>query len=551
MRLLRRFPRLLGASLLGLLCAAAPALEAAPPARAAVASESSAATKEAIAVLAAGGNAVDAAISAALVAGVVSPSSSGLGGGGFALVWLAAEKRALLLDFRETAPQGLDVAALQKGEVPGAERGKLVGTPGELAGLHELHRRHGRKPWAELVRPAEKLARNGFVVEAHLASMLVTKTAHLFQRDASLASLLFAGGKPAKAGQRLRRPNLAKTLARIATEGPAALYTGPIAAELAKLARDNGGALSEDDLRAYQVKERTPLTRRWEGLDVLTMPAPSSGGLILAQALAWGSRDEFRRLGLRTAAYTHLLGELLRAGIGDRFRHTGDPDFVKVDANALLAPERLARRKALIALDRTHLPPAFVKEGGGTHHLSLLDAEGNAVALTTTINSAFGADLLAPASGIVLNDELDDFVSDDEARPYGGQNPNPPRPGARPASSMMPTLVLENGRVLLVAGGSGGSRIPPSVIQVLLARLVFDEPIAAAVAARRFYPGTALPTLSLEEGWSERDLAELTWRGEKHAQMRWSDPAVQIVENASKGALAAADSRKHGVAATR
>jgi gamma-glutamyltranspeptidase / glutathione hydrolase len=220
MRLTCRLPGLVAAVLLGLLLGA-PVLEAAPPPRAAVASESATTTREALGVLAGGGNAVDAAVCAALVAGVVSPTSSGLGGGGFALVWLAAEKRAVLLDFRETAPQGVDAAALQKGELQNNERGKLVGTPGELAGLYELHRRHGKTPWAALVERAEKLARGGFAVEQHVANVLAGKSAAAFQRDASLKATFYPAGKPAKLGQRLRRSNLAKTLAQIKTQGPA------------------------------------------------------------------------------------------------------------------------------------------------------------------------------------------------------------------------------------------------------------------------------------------------------------------------------------------
>lgn len=539
------------AVLLAVLLASAPRLEAAAPARSAVATESAMATREAMAVLAAGGNAVDAAVTGALVAGVVSPTSSGLGGGGFALVWLAAEKRSVLLDFRETAPLALDVAALQKGQVPGPERGKLVGTPGEAAGLYELHRRHGKKPWAELVKRAETLARQGFAVEAHLAGTLSSKSADAFQRDASLKALFFPGGKAAKLGQRLRRPNLAQTLSKIATQGPAALYSGAVAAELARVTREHGGALTEEDLARYQVKERQPLARRWEGFDILTMPPPSSGGLILAQTLAWGGREDFRRLGRRTPLSVHVIAELLRAGTADRYAYVGDPDHVKVDVGALLEPARLAQRKAMIALDRTHLPPGFVREGGGTHHLSVLDADGNAVALTTTVNTAFGAEIVAPASGIVLNDELDDFVTDEEARAYGKLNPNPPRPGARPASSMTPTIVLQDGRVLLALGGSGGPGIPPSVTQVLLSRLVHDEPIQEAVSAPRFFPGTAQPTVRLEQQFSERELAELAWRGEKTAPVTWRGTAVQVVENAPSGALGAADPRKHGLALTR
>jgi gamma-glutamyltranspeptidase/glutathione hydrolase len=224
---------------------------------------------------------------------------------------------------------------------------------------------------------------------------------------------------------------------------------------------------------------------------------------------------------------------------------------VKVDLAALLEPKRLAQRKLSIARDRTHAAASFRGLESGTHHLSVFDREGNAVALTTTINTAFGADLLAPESGVILNDQLDDFTSEQDARSFASDNPNRARPGARPLSSMTPTVVLEQGRVVLVIGGSGGAAIPPNVIEVLLAHLAFDEPIDQALAAPRFQPVTGVPTLRLEDEWSPRTRAELAWRGERLAAVTSRTVAVQAIVQSAAGVQAAADPRKHGVAAAR
>jgi gamma-glutamyltranspeptidase/glutathione hydrolase len=528
----------------------APELRAAPPARYAVSTENARATREAMDVLAKGGNAVDAAVTAALVTGVTNPTSSGLGGGGFALVYLAKEKKAELLDFRETAPAGVDTAAFE--DSLAERRGQLVGVPGEVAGLYALHQKLGKSRWADLVGRAERAASQGFVVEAHLARVVTQKGHEAFQRDPALKALLYPGGKPIALGQRVKRPNLARTLRRIAHEGPKAFYTGPIAAELVRVARDAGGALSESDLANYTPKERQPLELTWEGHRILTMPPPSAGGLLLAQTLAMHSRAELQALGLRSPAYTHVLAEGMRASLVDRYRYVGDPDRVKVDVQALLEPARLAKRKSEIALDRTRMVQTIATREQGTHHLVALDADGNAVSLTTTVNTAFGADLLAPASGVILNDELDDFASDREILPYTANNPNRALPGTRPVSSMTPTIVLSSERVVLTIGGSGGPTIPPCVTQVLLAHLAFGENIEAAVKAPRFIPSPGPTTLRLEAGYSERDQRELEWRGEKHAPIPSFFAVQAIAVDASSGAITAvADPRKSGLGEVR
>lgn len=520
----------------------------APPGRGAVASENATATRDALAVLRAGGSAADAAITAALVAGVTAPTSSGLGGGGFALVWDHAARRPFLLDFRETAPKDLDPAPFEARPLAPPRIGALVGTPGEARGLYELHRRAGRKPWAELVRRAEARASAGFAASPHLANMLAYARSDL-ERVPGLASIYFPGGRPAVVGTTVRNPRLAETLRRLAAEGPDALYRGSVAEEIVEVARAHGGKLSLDDLAGYQVKERTPLRVRYEGHDVYTMPLPSAGGLMVAETLRLAPADELRALGFGTPAYRHFVAELLRGAIADRMRYLGDGDFEKVSLEALLDEERLAQRRASIALDRTHALPRFGLEGGGTHHLVTSDKAGNVVALTTTVNRLFGAKLHAEQSGVVLNDQLDDFTSQESVKPFGlTQSPNRPRPLARPLSSMTPTIVVKDGLPVLALGGSGGPAIATNVTQVLLGSLVFGQEPAAATRAERFYVPSSRATILVEKGTPEEHVRDLEQRGEIVGVMPFNGTAVQALRFDGGTARGGADPRKHGEA---
>jgi gamma-glutamyltranspeptidase/glutathione hydrolase len=542
------------------LAAAAPAPPAQPAqaARASegVSTENRQATRAAMSVLAAGGNAVDAAVTAALVAGVASPRSSGLGGGGFALVYLAAERSCKILDFREVAPRALDAVAFERRPFPEAERGRLVGVPGEPLGLHELHRRYGKRAWRDVVAPAERIAQNGFVVEAHLAEVLTGpssfgSSAALLKRNPELASVYFPGGKPALAGARLTNPRLARTLGRFKNEGPRAIYEGEIASDIVASARALGGAVALEDLAAYTVSERAPLVARWEGYEVQTMPPPSAGGLMLAQTLGMFSKRELETLGTGTLG-VHLLAEAMRASSADRSCCVGDPAFVPVDVQKLLAPEALARKKRALSADRTHLVRRFVESLHGTHHIVTTDRAGNVVALTTTVNSSFGADAAAEKSGIVLNDELDDFTSNADAQKLGVKdNPNPPRAGAKPVSSMSPTIVFRDGRPVLAIGGSGGTTIPQNVFQVMASVLVRSTPAQAAVTERRFSLAARDATLVVEPEFTEAERADLVWRGEILRASQRVPLAVQLLAWGERGLEGGADPRKHGLAVVR
>lgn len=539
----------LGAALL--LAAPAPAQKpAAGPAgygKAGVATENRVATEAALAELRAGGNAVDAAVTAALVGGVVSPTSSGLGGGGFALVRMADGSKPFFLDFRETAPAALGAAVIDERKIPPEQRGRLVGVPGEPAGLFALHQRFGKRKWQDVVLRAERVARVGFPVEKHLASVLGGRSADAFKRDAGLAALYFPKGKPAAAGQLLKNPKLAATLRRLAAEGPKAIYEGAIAADLVKAAQSAGGSLSLEDLRSYAPREREPLLFSWEGHDVYTAPPPSAGGLLIAQLLALFSQRELESYGLRSGLGMHYLAEAMRGAFADRARFVGDPDVVAVNTAALLSPEHIGERKRRLSADRTHLRQRFIPRESGTHHLIAVDASENVVSLTTTVNTAFGAELTGASSGIVLNDELDDFTSSSAAAELGLEdNPNRARPKARPVSSMTPTIVVRGGRPVLAIGGSGGPAIPMNVAQVLVARLVFGEAPEQAVSAPRFLLAPAEVTLRVDPGFAPAVLADLAYRGELSKTLEYNPTAVQLVAIEPGGVLAAADPRKSG-----
>lgn len=539
----------------GALCAAALVLAApgghaeAKPARVAVATENAASTREGLAELAAGGNAVDAIVRAALVAGIVSPSSSGLGGGGFAMVWRAATREPYVLDFRESAPAAIDVAAFEARPFKPEERARATGVPGELAGLWQLQHDLGKRKWSDVVLPAARVAETGFVVSQHLSNAAASPWAKLAWTDAGLAGLFFPAGKAISAGKSLKNPKLGRTLRELSLKGKAPFYEGELGRQLIATAQAKGGALSAAELRDYRPLTRQAIHVSWEGYDVYTMPPPSAGGLMVAETLAMYSQAELRRLGQGSAVFQHTLAEAMRGALSDRMRFLGDPDFERVDVAALLDPQRLAARKRSISAERTQALPRFQENEHGTHHLLAIDAEGNLASITTTVNNAFGAKLSVPDSGIVLNDELDDFTKQKDVAPFGlKQSPNRPRAGARPVSSMTPTVVVKDGKVVFALGGSGGPLIATNVTQLLLARLAFGLSPDALVKLPRFAVPSSGPSLLLEAGAEKSLLDELAWRGEVTEIMKQNPSAVQIIAVDEGVVSAAADPRKYGSA---
>ncbi len=494
--------------------AASPALPASAAwgAHGMVASEHRLASAAGVEILQRGGNAVDAAVATAFAVCVVNPSSCGIGGGSFMLIYLARERRALALDYREVAPAAAsrDMFVRDGKVVPelSLRGGLAVAVPGEVAGLTAALQRSGRLPLATVMEPAIRYARDGFPVGAHLAKEIAHNLDAL-RANAELARTFSQpDGTPLAEGNRLRRPELAQTLQRIAHEGAAAFYRGTTAERIVHSVRASGGVLSASDLANYRPAWRRPLQVEYAGATVSAMPPPSSAGVVL-QVLGMLRGDDLRALGRDSPTYAHLLAEAMKHAFADRARLYGDPEAVSVPLLRLLAPNNTAalrqRINATHTLEQNAYGSAAATTDHGTSHLSVMDDEGNAVACTTTINTAFGSMVVAEGTGIILNNQMDDFSAQPgAANVYGlvGTEANAVAPGKRPLSSMAPMIVTRGGQPLLAVGGSGGPLILSGTLQVLLNVLDFDLDATAAVAAPRIHDQWMPPVLAVEPGVS-------------------------------------------------
>lgn len=498
----------------------------------AVASADPLATEAGLEILRAGGNAVDAAVATALALAVVYPEAGNLGGGGFAVLRMGGEFTAL--DFREIAPAAArrDMYLDPKGEPvkDASVVGPLAaGVPGSPAGLYELHRRYGRLPWTRVVEPARKLARDGFRVDRHLHELLGReKYRNLLLKFPESAKVWLPGGQPPAIGALLRLPDLAATLDRYAEQGPKGIVTGPVAEAVEKTSKAHGGILTAADLAAYKPVWRDPLVMEAFGWKLVSMPLPSSGGVILGQTLGMLERREWGKLPRFGADRGHMLAEALRLSFADRFL-LGDPATTKATEAQLLDPAWIARRAERIDLRRT-VPSTSVEPwpgaaaaapapaGGETTHLSVVDRDGNLVALTTTLNELFGSGLWVPGAGFFLNNEMDDFATA-PGRPnlFGliQGEANAVAPGKKMLSSMTPVIAWK-GKEAYALGGRGGSRIPTNTIQVVLNLLVDGDPLQAALDRPRLHHQWLPDRLDVEaDTLSPETRAELERRGHK------------------------------------
>jgi gamma-glutamyltranspeptidase/glutathione hydrolase len=518
-----------------------------------VAAESPSAATVAMQILQRGGSAVDAAIAGMLAAGVAQPVSSGLGGGGFALCWSAKHQRASFLDFRETAPGGIRPQRYEMRPLANRSRGKWVGVPGEVAGIEALHQRWGVLPLGELFRPAAQLARQGFAVSHHLHRALRWNRSWVV-RSSAYSPIFAPLGELSSHGDQRTNPGLAKTLERLASEGPRAFYEGAIGRDVVTTARAAGSRIVLRDLEGYQVLERPPLAVRWGEDLVYTAPPPSAGGLMVAQTLAMHGKADLSALGYGSGAYLHLLAETFRGAVADRIRVIGDPMFIKTDVGGLISAERMKARRAQIGLDTTRTAESFPLNESGTSQIVTVDEAGNVAVVTSSVNSMFGARLVT-AGGFVLNDQLATFTTKRlEQRYRAGRQPNSPRAGARPVSSMTPTLVVRSAAPILALGGSGGTRIPASVTQALLARLAFGRSPQQCVSDLRIQtPATG--GLRVEAEAEQALVADLRGRGEVVENRLPDYSAVQLVAIGDRQGVrlleAASDPRKGGLAIVR
>jgi gamma-glutamyltranspeptidase/glutathione hydrolase len=477
-----------------------------------IATDAALASRAGAEVLEAGGNAVDAVVAAALALAVVYPTAGNVGGGGFAVARVRGASYAL--DFRETAParatHDMYLGPDGKPTRDSREGWRAAGVPGSIAGLYEAWHRlgSGRKTWPELVAPAIDLADRGFVVDEEFARA-VERARERLAKDPCSAALFLPGGAPPAVGSTWRDPDLAALLRRVAQLGPSGFYDGPVAAAIHAAMEKNGGILSAADLRAYRAEWRAPIQFEYRGRHVVGMPPPSSGGVTMAMIAHVLSAWDLKALGWHTAAQVHVTAEAMRRAFAPRNERLGDPSFVYNPLDELLSAAWASAQRASIAADRAtpsaELAPARApRPADGTHttHLSVVDAEGNAVASTTTVNDWFGAAVCVPGLGFVLNDEMDDFATvPGTPNMYGlvQGEVNSIAPGKRMMSSMSPTIVLGgDGKVELVLGAAGGSTIITTVFEELSNVVDFGMNVADAVAAPRFHQQDFPDVLGLE-----------------------------------------------------
>jgi gamma-glutamyltranspeptidase/glutathione hydrolase len=477
-----------------------------------------------LAVLRKGGNAVDAAVAVGFALAVTHPFAGNLGGGGFMLIRLA-DGRTAFLDFRERAPAHAthDMYLDASGKVTrdSLEGWRASGVPGTVRGLRLAHSKFGRARWADDIAPAIALASQGFEVSYSLAESL--RTARNLSRFAESKRIFQKDGAFYQAGDKLLQPELAKTLRRIAETGGSDFYEGETARTLAAEMARNGGLISLDDLKNYTAVERQPLTGKYHGnYDIITSPPPSSGGVGILQMTGMLEGTGYEKTGAGSAAAYHYLAEVMRRFYADRSEYMGDPDFVKVPVAGMLDPAYIARLRAGIDPERA-TPSSQIRPGHPagaesleTTHFNVVDAEGNAVATTYTLNGGYGSGVTVPGLGFLLNNEMDDFAAKPgEPNMFGlvqGER-NAIQPNKRPLSSMAPTIVLRDGKLFLVVGAPGGSYIPSAVTQVILNAIDFKMNAQDAVDTPRIHHQWLPDKLRCENGISPDTIAILKARG--------------------------------------
>ncbi len=563
-----------------LLGACAPNRETAPPSEqpvsigsvaigseAAVVSVDGFATQVGLDVLRQGGNAVDAAIAVGFALAVTYPAAGNIGGGGFMTIYLADEGRFTTLDFRERAPLAAD-PGMYLGEDGRPVRGLnrrgwlAAGVPGTVAGFEKAHRQWGKLPWRELVWPAIRLADEGILLTPALASSLARVADTFGPFPASAAAFLRPDGTPYAVGDRLRQPDLAWSLRRIADRGGAAFYTGEIAERLTRAMASNGGLITMEDLAAYEAVERPPIRGSYRGYEVISMPPPSSGGTILVEMLnILEALDLPRHEGPNDPQVLHLMVEAMRQGYLDRAKYLGDSDHIEIPIERLTSKQYArsvaldivpgkARRSAELGADIL-----VAQESAETTHYSVVDGSGNAVSTTYTIEAGYGSRAMAEGTGFLLNNEMSDFNSwpgvTDERGWYIGTEPNLIAPGKRMLSSMTPTIVARDGKPVMLVGSPGGKTIINTVLRVITNVVDFDLGLADAVAAPRLHHQWMPDRVFLEQSFAPELLDGLRGFGHEVAVSRRGRQGdancIYIYPDGAR--LAIADPRRSGGAA--
>lgn len=490
-------------------------------------------------VLRKGGNAVDAAVAVGFALAVTHPVAGNIGGGGFLLL-RRADGATDFFDFREMAPAKAtrDMYLDKNGNATKESifGWRSAGVPGTVAGLAAAHKKFGSAPWKELLTPAVRLAGDGFALTETVAASIRDERNPL-HLDPESTRVFLRDGKPYAAGEVLKQPDLARTLSAIADRGAAGFYEGPVAKKMAAAFAEHGGLVTGEDLRGYQAVERKPLTGRYHGFEIASAPPPSAGGVGLLQMLGMLDGTGYESEGADSAKAVHFTAEAMRRFYADRSEYLGDADFYNVPVRALLDAKYLAGRRATI--DPEHATPSELvgpglrmteaarldmrHESDETTHFNIVDAKGNAVAMTYTLNNSYGNGITVPGLGFLLNDEMDDFAAKPGApNMYGllGSDANAVEAKKRPLSAMTPTIVSENGKLKMVVGAPGGSRITTGVLQVVADVLDFHMNAQDAVDLPRFHQQWKPDVLYLEPDFPRAVEGQLKGMGYQTQMMR-------------------------------
>ncbi len=500
-------------------------------------------------ILEAGGNAVDAAIAVGFSLAVTLPRAGNLGGGGFMVIYEANSGAAVAIDYREMAPARAtrDMYLDENGDVD-RERATFShlasGVPGTVAGLYKAHEAFGRLPWKRILQPAIQQAREGVAISYDLAQQLRSRQERMCRNAATCGYFYKPGGVPYEAGDILRQEDLAAVLMRIAEEGPDGFYKGQTARLIAAEMVRGGGLVDEASLAAYKPVVREPVRGTYRGYELITMPPPSSGGVHIVQMLNILEQFPVGELGFGSADNLHLLAEAARLAYADRSKHLGDPDFYDVPVAWLTSKEYARELAATIDMRSARksqdvMPGVAPRpESPDTTHFSVIDADGNVVSNTTTLNFSFGSAISVPGAGFLLNNEMDDFVSKPGVpNAFGllGGDANAIEAGKRPLSSMSPTIVLADGEAWFATGSPGGSRIITTVLQMIVNMIDHGMNIAEATIAPRVHHQWYPDLLQLESGFSPDTIRLLRDKGHDVRATRSSMGSLQSV------------AKKHGI----
>ncbi|QWG13424.1 gamma-glutamyltransferase [Bradyrhizobium sediminis] len=514
-------------------------------------------------ILRQGGNAIDAAVATGFALAVTYPRAGNIGGGGFMVIHSAERQEDVAIDYRETAPaaatRDMFLGADGKPDIAKSRDSALsIGVPGTVAGLALALEKYGSGKFtlADLLKPAIELARDGFIIADDMADTLPAIARRLARWPASAKIFSRADGTSLREDDRLVQADLAATLSAIAAQGSRGFYEGPVAERLAAGIRDAGGIMTTDDLKSYQPVIRAPVRGSYRGFDIISMPPPSSGGVVLLETLNILEGFPMPEMKRGSAASLHVMIEAMKRAYADRARYLGDPDFISAPVATLMSKEYAAKQRASIDLDRATpwtdvLAATPPREGSNTTHFSVVDSRGNAVSNTYTLNFPYGVGLVADGTGVLLNNELDDFTAAPGAsNAFGlvGFEANLPGPGKRPLSSMSPTIVLKDGKPVLVTGSPGGSRIISTVLQVIVNVLDYGMDVAQAVAAPRLHHQWLPDVVRVERGFADDTLAALREKGHQVIEPLGQTSANSIAVTPS-GLLGAPDPRTRGAEA--